>query len=291
MLKAMEPYMYNLIAVSILWAFSFSFIGVYLAGQVDTYLAVLIRFVLALIVLLPFIKIKNLPVNIVIKTMFVGAVQIGLMYLAFYNSFLFLSVPEVILFTIFTPLHITLINDIIDRNFQMRFFIAALVAVIGAGIIKWNSISDSFLLGFLLVQLANLFFAFGQVYYVRFVKLPTQVKDINVFAYFYLGAIAVVLPTVLIKTNFSMIHIGFAQGIVLLWLGIVASGVGYFLWNKGAREVSSGRLAVMNNLVIPLGLIVNLVIWKTPVDFVKLIAGLFLIIVAILISKSKKKAT
>ncbi len=43
-----------LIGVTALWAFSFSLIGVYLAGQVDSYFAVLLRVALGMLVFLPF---------------------------------------------------------------------------------------------------------------------------------------------------------------------------------------------------------------------------------------------
>ena len=42
-----------LFAVTLLWAFSFSLIGVYLAGQVDAWFSVLIRVALATLVFLP----------------------------------------------------------------------------------------------------------------------------------------------------------------------------------------------------------------------------------------------
>ena len=42
------------------------------------------------------------------------------------------------------------------------------------------------------------------------------------------------------------------QGAVLVYLGIVASGIGFFLWNAGARRSAPGVLAVGNNLKIPL---------------------------------------
>jgi hypothetical protein len=42
--------------VTLLWAFSFSLIGVYLAGQVDSYFSVLMRIVLAGLVFLPFLR-------------------------------------------------------------------------------------------------------------------------------------------------------------------------------------------------------------------------------------------
>ena len=42
-----------LLSVTVLWAFSFSLIGVYLAGQVDPYFAVLTRILLALLLFSP----------------------------------------------------------------------------------------------------------------------------------------------------------------------------------------------------------------------------------------------
>lgn len=42
-----------LVFVTALWAFSFSLIGVYLAGKVDSYFAVLMRIVLAGLIFLP----------------------------------------------------------------------------------------------------------------------------------------------------------------------------------------------------------------------------------------------
>ena len=41
----------------------------------------------------------------------IGAVQLGLMYVFYYKSFELLSVPEVLVFTILTPVYVTLIHD------------------------------------------------------------------------------------------------------------------------------------------------------------------------------------
>ena len=42
-----------LILITLLWAASFSLIGVYLAGQVDGYIVVFVRMILALLTVLP----------------------------------------------------------------------------------------------------------------------------------------------------------------------------------------------------------------------------------------------
>ncbi|GIS42102.1 MAG: hypothetical protein Ct9H90mP15_01420 [Candidatus Neomarinimicrobiota bacterium] len=40
----------------------------------------------------------------------------------------------------------------------------------------------------------------------------------------------------------------------LLFLGLISSGIGFLLWNIGAIKISSERLAVVNNLIIPIAI-------------------------------------
>ena len=84
-----------LIGVTLLWSFSFSLIGVYLAGQVDAYFSVLTRIALASLVFLPFLRRRWLRPDLAAKLMALGAIQLGIMYLFYYHSFLLLTVPEV----------------------------------------------------------------------------------------------------------------------------------------------------------------------------------------------------
>ena len=44
------------------------------------------------------------------------------------------------------------------------------------------------------------------------------------------------------------------QWLVIVYLGLVASGLGFFLWNKGAARTAPGALAAFNNAVVPLGM-------------------------------------
>ena len=92
----------------------------------------------------------------------VGALQFGVTYLCLYLSFNVLTVAEVLLFTVLTPLHVTLIDDALNRRFNPWALVAAAVAVFGAGLIRYDGVSGDFLGGFLLMQLANFTFAAGQ---------------------------------------------------------------------------------------------------------------------------------
>ena len=272
-----------LIAVTLLWAFSFSLIGVYLAGQVDAYFAVLLRVLLALLVFLPFMR--RLPLALAVKLIALGAVQLGLMYLFYYQSFLLLTVPEVLIFTIFTPVYITLLYDVLQRRFSNRFLMAALLAVVAAAIMRFDGLTQDYWLGFVVVQAANLCFAMGQVgYKILLEQLPVKLAQHQLFGWFYLGAVIVALPAWWVLGGTQYPH-NATQWTILLWLGLVASGAGYYCWNKGVTLVSSGLLAVMNNMLIPAGLVVNIVLWNRDENLLSLTIGSALLLLSCMLCK------
>jgi carboxylate/amino acid/amine transporter len=270
-----------LFAVTLLWAFSFSLIGVYLAGQVDAWFSVLMRITLATLVFIPFLKLTETPKPLALKLMMIGAVQLGVMYSFYYHSFLYLSVPEVLLFTVMTPIYITLLNDAIEKHFNPKFFLTAVIAVGGAVAIRYESINSNFWTGFLLVQAANICFATGQVTYKRLMA-NSKLDDKTVFGWFFIGALIVAVVCYALFGNSDKLPNTATQWGVLIYLGIVASGLGYFGWNKGATLVNVGALAVMNNLLIPAGIIVNVLIWNRDAELVKLSIGAGIILAALL---------
>lgn len=263
-----------LVGVTALWAFSFSLIGVYLAGQVDSYFAVLMRVTLGALVFLPWLRPRWLQGKKRLALMVIGALQLGVMYLFFYTSFLLLSVPEVLLFTVLTPVYIALLDDLLFGRFTPLYLLTAALAVVGAGVIRYDGVDAGFWLGFAVVQGANLCFALGQVGYRRLaVTLPATLPWHNVFGWFFLGALAVALPAFWLLGDASALPRTGVQWLVLAWLGIVASGGGYFLWNRGAVKVNAGTLAIMNNALVPAGLLVNLLLWNRDADPLRLALG------------------
>ncbi|WP_421849541.1 carboxylate/amino acid/amine transporter [Marinomonas sp.] len=274
-----------LIAVTVLWAFSFSLIGVYLAGQVDAWFSVLMRVALATMVFLPFLKLRQIEAKIAFKLMVCGALQLGIMYCFYYQSFLYLSVPEVLLFTVMTPLYVTLINDMLDRRLNVGFAISAILAILGAVAIRYQGIDEGFIKGLLIVQGANICFASGQVGYKRVIaKERPDLPQRTVFGWFFIGALAVVVPCYMIFGNLEKLPTTTLQWSILVYLGIVASGLGYFAWNKGATMVNIGTLAVANNLLIPAGIIVNVVFWNRDADIIRLAIGGGIILLALLVN-------
>jgi len=262
-----------LIITTILWAFSFSLIGEYLAGHVDSYFSVLMRVGLAALVFLPFLRMRGHNLKTIGLYMLVGAMQLGIMYLFSFQAYLYLTVSEFLLFTVFTPLYVTLIYDLLSkRGLRWSYALSAGLAVIGAAIIRYDKISDHFWIGLILVQLANISFAIGMVGYKRLMETRPMPQH-NAFAWFYLGAFAVAVTAWFVMGNPQKLPTTTLQWGVLVWLGVVASGLGYFMWNYGATQVDAGTLGIMNNVHVPAGLLVNLAIWQEQPHWPSFIIG------------------
>ncbi len=263
-----------LVIITLLWAFSFSLIGEYLSGQVDNDFAVLTRVLLAGLVFVPLLRWRGLPRGLSGGMVLVGVLQFGVTYLCLYRSFGYLTVPEVLLFTITTPIYVALIDDALYRRFSPVALAAALLAVAGAAVIRYDGVTGEFLTGLMLIQIANAAFAAGQVGYKHlYRRYPVDVPGHRVFGYFFLGGALVSVPSFVFFGDASMLPETALQWGVLAWLGLVATGAGLFFWNRGACLVDGGTLAVMNNALIPAGLVVNLVIWNRDADLMRLALG------------------
>lgn len=270
-----------LVITTLLWAASFSLIGEYLAGQVDSWFAVLVRIALAALVFLPFLRWRGLSLKIILLYMLVGAFQLGIMYLFVFQAYNYLSVVEFLLFTVLTPLYITLFYDLLERqHLRWGYLFSAMLAVIGAAIIRYDYLSGSFWLGLLYVQLANIFFAIGQVGYKRIMEIY-PIPQRQAFSWFYIGACMVALFGWMIFGDVSKLPMTKIQWGVLIWLGVGASGIGYFMWNYGATQVDAGTLAIMNNMLVPAGLLVNFVIWQQHPNWLSFILGSSLLLLSL----------
>jgi len=266
-----------LVIVSLIWAFSFGLIGNQLAGLPPAWLG-WVRLGISAVVFLPFVR--RVPLRRALAFVVIGAIQFGLMYWTYMSSYLFLKSHEVALFTVVTPLFVAGLDDLLGRKFKPWNLLAAVLAVCGAALIKWQSMETAApLKGILLVQLSNLCFAAGQIAYRRVMaRLSPARTDREVFFWLHLGGFLALMPVALpLALAAAPPAPTLTQWAILVYLGLVASGIGFFLWNRGARQVNAGQLAVMNNLKIPLGVAVSLLIFRETAGWATLLAGSLLI--------------
>lgn len=279
--------MLYLVLVSFLWAFSFGLIKGRLAG-LDSALISAARLGLALLVFLPFLRLRGVSLRAALVFTGIGAVQFGVMYLAYNESFNHLKAHEVALFTLTTPILVTLLADALDRQFRLRALAAALIAVAGTGLMVFqgNALRPT-LLGLALVQLSNLAFALGQVWYKRFRATQPSVKDRDIFALLYFGGVALTLPLALTRIDFATFTLTQSQVLTLLYLGGIASGLGFFLWNLGATRVNAGTLAVMNNAKVPLAVACSLIFFGESADLPRLLFSFALLAIAVWLAEKR----
>ncbi|MDP1831382.1 MAG: EamA family transporter [Geothrix sp.] len=264
--------MYLLLAVSIIWALSFG-LTAQVAGLGAPFVTAA-RTVLAALVFLPFLDVKGLSPRRVLAFAGIGALQFGFMYLLYIESFRWLRPSEVALFTIFTPLFVTLVSDLFAGRVAWKTLLVAALAVAGTGICVWSGLGRAGMLrGFLLMQGANLCFALGQVLYRRAAPASGK-RDRDLMGVLYLGAAAVAVAMAAPAIQWDrVLGMDLRQGVVLLYLGLMASGLGFFLFNAGARRTDIGTLAIFNNMKIPLAILASGLIFREPVDWPRLAAG------------------
>ena len=288
--------MLYLAIVSLIWSFSFGIIGSSLTG-VDSFLVATLRLASASLVFLPFLRPKYIQSADSLRLFVYGFIQFGLMYVCYMKAYQYLPSHLVALFSIFTPIYVVLINDIRKRQFSLHYLIASVLSITGAAIIKVNGLpSGNFWLGFALMQIAGIAFAFGQIAYRDWKHVHTSVPDSAVFALLTLGGTVCAGLFSFAFADRASLLITSTQWLSILYLGLVASGLGFFLWNKGATKTNPGTLAAFNNAVVPLAMLFSLFIFGeinqvSTEQLIRLAIGGLLIATAVLFATQSSKAT
>ncbi len=280
--------MLYLLLASLLFSFSFGLIGRYLGG-VDPVMVSVVRLSISFVVFLPFLRKGTLLLPDMLRLAGIGAVQYGLMYISYIYAFQYLAGHEVALFTVVTPLYVTLLHDWRSRRFHSLYLAAAFLAVIG-GVILTGRPDGGALQGILLIQVSNVCFAAGQVEYKLFCRdRRLSGNGAGHFALLYLGGTLLAGLTALLGGHASGFSLSAEAWLVLLYLGLVPSALGFYFWNEGARIVNAGVLAACNNIKIPLAILVSLLVFREQVHTMRLSAGIVLLVAGVLTTRFQGK--
>jgi len=267
--------MFYLVLSSFIWALSFPIIKGYLL-DINPIVLAFIRFAIALIIFTPyaFKKISKAYIFII-----VGALQYGLMYVFYLSSFKYLKAYEIAILTTTTPLYIIIINQIINK--EKKYYFNAILVILACSIITYNTLPKS-VIGVIYIQVSNILFALGQLIYK---KHCTKHNIKTSTFYIYLGAILVIIPLLFIfkvDLNIANIFSNYQTSIAILYLSVIASGFGVFIWNKGIFKTNIKYLSILNNLKIPLGVLFSYLILNEELNIINISIGLLLFILALL---------
>ncbi len=274
--------MTSLLIVSVIWALSFGIIKYFLTDLPPVFVAAA-RLAVSFLIFVPFLKLGKLRKNDAAALALTGAVQYGLMYLFYIYSFRYLLAAQVAFFTVFTPLYVVLLDSHAGRKYNGRFYLSALLAVCGTVAVMRYSGGD--LRGFMLVQLSNICFAWGQLRYREIAARLPSCGDTALFAWTCAGACAAAAIPALWA---GIPHVTMRQALWLLYLGAVPSGLCFFLWAKGSKTVSTGTLAALNNLKIPLGAAASILLFGERMSWGRFTIAITAIAAAGVISERKK---
>lgn len=281
----MLPGMAWLLGACILWSLSFGLIKRSVAG-LDPDAVAATRLVLAAIAVAPWWRPGLLPRGLAPRLALVGAVQFGAMYLLYIRAFQHLSGHEVALLTAGTPLYVVLASDLLARRVSPAALGCAALAVAGGAVVAWRGFSaaDPWI-GIALVQAANLCFALGQVWWVRLVRPHPGLADGPLLAPAYLGAALTAAAACAVGGGWDGFAPDRGQWLALLYLGLVPTAVAFWMWNRGARAVGTGELAVANDAKIPLAVLCALLLFGESADPLRLTIGGAVIALALVLAR------
>ena len=277
-----------LFCCSLIWAFSYGLIKGNLTTLSPDFVACM-RMLIPLAISAFFFT-RKLSLSKSLPWIGIGMIQYGLMYLFVIRAYAFLPAHHIVFFTAFTPLYVTLCYSIQQRSFSARFWIASLCALLAVCMLYLHALpSKEALHGFLLVQLSDLCFAFGQVSYITLRTRYNAYKDNSLYPLLFLGGFFITALITTLSNGWSSLSIlSMKQSFLLIYLGAIASGLCFYLWNKTAVTTSPGILSVMNNSKIPLGIFVSIFCFHETGDALSLSFSLILMVLALAIAEFPK---
>ena len=272
--------MIYLILVSILWSFSFGIIKYGLSG-IDSSFISLMRNLIAFLFFASLTLYNFKKFIFDIKLILIGAIQFGLMYVLYIQSYQYLPAYLIATFTITTPIFIGIFSQLLqNKSFSLSGIFSILLVVLGSLMMRFNIVNPlDYWLGFFLIQCANICFAIGQIMFKKWCFKNTSVDIIYNFSQMFFGAVLITsMFSIINSTNIGMLNT--YNLFALLFLGLFSTGFGFLVWNLGSLQVSNERLAVMNNVVIPIAIFNSFLIFGEAINPMLFVPGLVLFYLA-----------
>lgn len=272
--------MIYLILVSILWSFSFGIIKYGLSG-IDSSFISLMRNLIAFLFFASLTLYNFKKFIFDIQLILIGAIQFGLMYVLYIQSYQYLPAYLIATFTITTPIFIGIFSQLLqNKSFSLSGIFSILLVILGSLMMRFNIVNPlDYWLGFFLIQCANICFAIGQIMFKKWYSKNTSVDIIYNFSQMFFGAVLITsMFSIINSTNIGLLNT--YNLFALLFLGLFSTGFGFLTWNLGSIQVSNERLALMNNAVIPIAIFNSYLIFGEAINPLLFAPGLVLFYLA-----------
>jgi len=276
-----------LILASLLWAFSFGLIKRFLPG-LDAWWVAALRLALATLAFAPWWRRWQATRRQRAQALLLGGLQFGAMYVCYLSAYQHLAAWQVALWTVFTPVLVVLMAQLVKRRFGWAAWVAASLAVAGAMLAQGRLPAGDTLRGVLLLQASNVAFGAGQLLYGPLARRSGALgsgaagREAGLLGWMSLGgALLAGLFAAVARRPLDLELLRSAVP-VMLYLGLVPTAVGFWCWNRGAARVAAGPLGVANNLKIPLAVVVAWTVFGETADYGRVLLGLAVVVGALL---------
>lgn len=269
--------MIYLIIATICFSLSFGLIKSQLVSLPSEFV-VFCRLFIAALFFIPFLKKGTAKKHL--TAIFIGTIQFGVMFLCFIKAFKYLQGNEIALLTTTTPVFVAIWASIFGEKFKFIYIICILMSVLGASVIVWQNMPFEMILkGILLMETSNCSFALGQILWKKYINDTSTKYSFSA----YLGASIFVFLISIFNVNWSSITLTTQQILSILYLALIPTGIGFFLWNKGSVIVKSSTLAIMNNLKIPFAVLFSVLIFHETINILHFSIGSSIILASIIV--------
>jgi drug/metabolite transporter (DMT)-like permease len=277
--KALSPGILALIAASTIWGSTFV-ITKSLMTSISPFMVVSLRLIISVLALTPFALRKGFRLKMIFRKEYLlyGLTGIALYYGPATIGLSLSSSANAALIQAVIPAVVALLSVIILKgklsplhSFGIGLSIAGILLVSG----NPSTSGQSTLVGNLLIIASVVSWS---IYNIQSHRLPEQVDPIvSTTASFYTGVLYL-LPF----TGWEIVRSGFPQITLPAWgalvyLGVVASALAYFLWNFGLSKMEASLAAPFINLIPIIGLTLSILTGE-PVSLLQITGGLVAII-------------
>jgi drug/metabolite transporter (DMT)-like permease len=275
---------YEIWLVTFCWGLSFPLARM-LVAEIDPLWVTTFRFLiggLALLAMSSFGKPRPLKLRRSWKlVLFLAVFEFFLTYFLYLTSLVYLPASKVAALTLTTPVLILVLDSALKGRFPaLRILLPFALAIVGSLILYDHSSAHPLqargeMLGFIFIILSNLSFAIASVVMRR--RAGSSAIRITGTAQVAAGIMALVTSLAWKGLPGSL---SASLWLVLIYLSVIATGVGFWFWNRSVSKLGALYPGLVSNLKAPIAAVLSVIILGETVSVVHWTGIVFLVVSA-----------
>ncbi|MEC1528503.1 DMT family transporter [Bacillus spizizenii] len=209
--------------------------------------------------------------------LFLSGIALGGNWIFLYQSYEYTTLTNATLGYYFAPVFVMLLSPIfLKEKLSLKKVICIFVAVLGMMFIVGNGVSASGredLIGIILGLIAAAFYA-ALMLLNKFIK---EMNRLEVTIIQLLVTALILLPYVLITEGLNMLSVSSSSIPFIIFLGIVNTGIGFWLFFSGMEKLKGQSIAVLSYVDPFVAILISGLILQEQFTLLQIIGGILLL--------------